>query len=283
MKTTDLLILSSLLLASCGGGSSDGYPSLDPNIPPVIGGSWYQPAVMATWHWQLTGTIVIPPKYDTVNIYDIDLFEASSQTIDDLQAVGISVICYFSAGSYEKGRPDADQFKPADLGNTLDGWPDERWLDIRSPYVMEIMLARLDMAEDKGCDGVEPDNMDGYQNDPGFDFTVRDQLAYNRLIANAAHNRNLAVALKNDLDQVTRLVDYYDFAVNEECFFYDECDALTPFITAGKPVLQAEYDSSYKTADTTVRDAMCVDSVNRKFSTLILPLDLDDSDRDSCL
>ena len=34
----------------------------------------------------------------------------------------------------------------------------------------------------------------------------------------------------------------FDFAVNEECFRYDECDALEPFVTAGKAVFHVEYD-----------------------------------------
>ena len=31
-----------------------------------------------------------------------------------------------------------------------------------------------------GCDGVEPDNVDGYVNDTGFDLTAGDQLDFNR-------------------------------------------------------------------------------------------------------
>lgn len=42
------------------------------------------------------------------------------------------------------------------------------------------MQARLDLAVQKGCDGVEPDNVDGYQNNSGFPLTAQDQLAYNR-------------------------------------------------------------------------------------------------------
>jgi hypothetical protein len=49
------------------------------------------------------------------------------------------VICYFSAGSYEDWRTDANQLDSGDLGYTLDGWPDERWLDIRSDSILVIM------------------------------------------------------------------------------------------------------------------------------------------------
>lgn len=144
------------------------------------------------------------------------------------------------------------------------------------------MKSRLDLAKQKGCDGVEPDNMDGYINNSGFNLTASDQLAYNRFIANEAHIRNLSVGLKNDLDQVVELVDYYDFSVNEQCFEYSECSTLIPFINKGKPVFNSEYLGKYVT-DETERNTLYNESINMQFSTLILPLDLDDWFRFSCL
>ncbi len=272
MKATDWFIGISLFLVGCG-GSSNGSPGAD------SGGDWYRPGLMTTWQWQLQG--VVNTSYD-VEIYDLDLFDTSTQVIANLHASGKRVVCYFSAGSYENWRADAALFSASDLGNDLDGWAGERWLDIRSSNVLDIMMARLDTAASKGCDGVEPDNMDGYQNNSGFALTANDQLIYNRLIAEAAHDRRLSVALKNDLDQIPDLVDYFDFAVNEECFAYSECDTLAPFTDAGKPVLHAEYSNTYKT-NTAARNAMCAQSQAMQFSSLVLPLDLDDSYRDSCL
>lgn len=72
------------------------------------------------------------------------------------------MICYFSAGSYENWREDAEDFQPGDLGKELDGWPGEKWLKIGSENVREVMKRRVQMAKDKGCDGVDPDNVDGY-------------------------------------------------------------------------------------------------------------------------
>ena len=51
------------------------------------------------------------------------------------------------------------------------------------------MQARLDLAVSKGCVGVEPDNVDGYQNSSGFPLTAADQLAYNRFLAGEARAR----------------------------------------------------------------------------------------------
>lgn len=278
MKAYLSIIFLCLILAGCGGSSSDNISNGDSNTPSGSGGTWYKPELGSTWQLQLQGAI--DTDHD-VDIYDIDLFDTPGRTIADLHAAGRKVICYFSGGSYEQWRSDASQFDAADLGHELDGWPGERWLDIRSSSVRDIMLRRLDLAASKGCDGVDVDNMDGYTNNPGFPLTSVHQLAYNRFIANAAHERNLAVALKNDLSQIEALVDDFDLSVNEECFEYDECDLLLPFVQQGKPVLQVEYEQAYVN-DPASRASLCAQSLHLQFSTLILPLALDDSFRFSC-
>lgn len=272
-----LIALLTAMLSACSDESSTESNNPGGTVPPVIG-TWYKPSVLASWQWQLSG--VVNTGYD-VEIYDIDLFESSAALISDIQASGKKVICYFSGGSSEDWRADFSDFNPADLGNNLDGWAGERWLDVRSSNVRNIMQARLALAKQKGCDAVEPDNMDGYTNNPGFPLTANHQLDYNRYIANQAHALNLSVGLKNDLDQITELVDYFDFAVNEQCFEYSECDLLMPFINQAKPVFNAEYKAEYVN-DEIVRQALCNDAVNRQFSTLILPLDLSDEFRHAC-
>ncbi len=303
MKTQWILWCAMLCLAACGGGGgggddADGGTDDSGTVQDSGGGdsggtgdaggtgdtggaatSWYQPVAGTTWQWQLSGSI---DASVAAEIYDIDLFDVDAAQIASLQAAGRRVICYFSAGSYEGWRPDANRFQAAELGKTLDGFADERWLDVSSANVAAIMKDRLDLAVQKGCDGVEPDNVDGWDNDTGFSITRETQLSFNRMLASESHARGLAVGLKNALGQIPDLVDAYDFAVNEQCFEFDECDALAPFIAAGKPVLGAEYLSTFVT-DANARDAMCADARNRGFSTLVLPLDLDNSFRFSCL
>ena len=53
-----------------------------------------------------------------------------------------------------------------------------------------------------------------------------DQLRYDVFLANAAHKRGMSALLKNDLDQIPKLLPYFDAALNEQCFQYHECDAL---------------------------------------------------------
>lgn len=203
--------------------------------PPLI----WQPAPGTTWQWQLTGDI--QTTWD-VEMYDIDLFDTPQETIDELHEAGRIVICYFSAGTFEDWRPDVDQF-PADvLGRPLEDWPGERWLDIRRLDDLEpVMTARLDLAFEKHCDGVEPDNVDAFTNRTGFPLRAEHQLAYNRWLADEAHQRNLSIGLKNDLEQINELVEYFDWVLNEQCFEYDECELLLPFIEANKAVFGVEY------------------------------------------
>ncbi len=268
-----LILLSFVFLTAC-----ESMPDSGPNNGAQAAGVWYQPSLSTDWQIQLTGSV--NTGYP-VSIYDIDLFDSSASLIASIKATGRKVICYFSAGSYENWRPDADKFATFDLGNNLSGWPGEKWLDVRSSRVQAIMAARMDLALDKGCDGVDPDNVDGYSNNTGFNLTAADQLAYNRMLAREAHRRGLSVGLKNDLEQVSELVADFDFSVNEQCFEYKECDLLAPFVTAGKPVFNIEYRSIYVTSASS-RQALCTDSLNRQFKTLILPLDLDGSFRLSC-
>lgn len=123
------------------------------------------------------------------------------------------------------------------------GWEGERWLDVRRLAELEPLIGkRFDMCREKGFDAVEPDNMDGYRNKSGFPLTAEDQLKYNRLIAKLAHDRGMSVGLKNDLDQIPQLVGEFDFAVNEQCMQYEECDRVAPFVEAGKAVFHVEYE-----------------------------------------
>ena len=176
-------------------------------------------------------------------MYDIDLFDNSADVVATLHEQGRKVICYVNAGGWESWRPDADQYPDEVLGNNLDEWEGEKWLDIRRLEVLgPVMQDRMDMCWDKGFDGVEPDNVDAYLNDTGFPLTYQDQLTFNRWLADQAHQRGLSIGLKNDMDQIPDLLAYFDWALNEECFQYEECETLLPFIEAGKPVFNVEYE-----------------------------------------
>lgn len=239
---------------------------------------WYKPHLYTRASVQLQGRI--NQRYP-VDMYDIDLFDTPTKTIQTLQATGAHVICYFSAGSYENWRADAKKFVKTDLGKNLSGWPGERWLDIRSSNVRKIMKARMDLAVSKGCDGVDPDNVDGYTNKTGLPLTATHQLSYNRFLATEAHRRNLSIGLKNDLNQIKTLVKVFDFSINEQCHLYNECQLLNPFVATGKPVFNLEYQQRY-VDNPAARQALCLDAATRNQRTLIVPHLLDGSFRIAC-
>jgi hypothetical protein len=213
---------------------------------PAAGARWIPPKNL-TWYWQLAGTV---DRSKTVAAYDIDGHDNSASDVAALHAQGKKVICYISAGTYEPGRPDSAALA-AYSGRGVSGWPAERWLDIRQQGVRDIMAARIRMCADKGFDGLEPDNVDGYSNPSGFPLAAADQLSYNRFLAATAHAAGLAVFLKNDAEQAAELEPSFDGVVTEECNQYDECDAFAPYLRNGKPVLNAEYTAgtSFCSAD----------------------------------
>jgi hypothetical protein len=216
-------------------------PTTPPGTPPATPApsTRWKPALDTSWQIQYSGVL------DTslsVTLYNIDGFDTSAATVAGLHAAGHKVACYFSAGAWEDWWPDAANYPKSVLG-TSNGWPGEKWLDIRQLDVLGPLIdARMDMCQAKGFDAVDPDNVDGYTNKSGFPLTAADQLAFNRYVAKAAHARGLAVGLKNDGDQAQALVKDFDFAVVEQCFEYDECDIYTPFVAAGKPVFEIEYE-----------------------------------------
>ena len=237
----------------------------------------WAPQITDTWQLQLQGAL--NTGYN-VAVFEFDLFDTPAATIGALKSQGRHVVCYFSAGSAENWRSDYSQFAPADKGSALQGWAGEYWVDTRSANVRAIMSARMDLAKSKGCDGVDPDNVDGYTNSTGLPLTAATQLDYDRFLASQAQARGLAVGLKNDVGQVTQLAPSFDFAINESCFDYNECGVYAAFTTQGKPVFQIEYDSQYKNA--TTRATLCASAHSLNFRTLVLPQALDDSFRYSC-
>jgi len=241
---TLLPLLLLLILPGCGVNKT---PLIDTPVEsqpmqkspnPIISGDWWHPAPGLTWQWQLDEEV------DTsldAEVYDIDLY-VDQAVIDKLHTHGVKIICYISVGSWEDKRPDADQFPAEVLGNDYEGWPGERWLDIRHiDLLASIMQARLDLCQTKGFDGVEPDNIDIHDNHTGFPLTYADQLAYARWLTDAAHARGLAIGLKNAPDMVTDSLPFFDFAITEDAFYYGWVDKMLPFIAAGKPVFAAEY------------------------------------------
>ncbi len=212
-------------------------------------GAWWKPPPRPTFYWQLQRAVktTVPAA-----VYDVDGFETSAGEVAALHSLGKRVVCYIDVGTAENFRPDYSEFPASVLGRS-NGWPGERWLDIRQLSVLEpIMAARLRMCQEKGFDALEPDNIEAFSNDSGFPVTAGDQLVFNEWVAEEAHALGLAVLQKNDGEQAAELQPYFDGVLSEQCNQYHECSDFAPYIAAGKPVINAEYklkDKKFCAAD----------------------------------
>lgn len=225
---------------------------LETGTPPSFVG--WVPPVGTRWQYQLQ-----PPVDTTVtavpwsggaavhpDVFDIDLYGADGVTpaasdVAQIHTQGAHAICYVDAGTYENWRPDASVYPKAVLGAN-NGWPGERWIDIRRLDVLiPIIGARVQSCLTAGFDAVEFDNMDAAYNVSGFKVTKAQQVEFNRAMAAVAHFYGLAVGLKNDVAQLTQLQPYFEFAINEQCSQYSECSGYDAWTSAGKAVAQVEY------------------------------------------
>ena len=220
-------------------------------------------------HWQIVLEDALSDTSLNVPIYDIDLFTNPMETINTLHGLNRKVIWYFSAGTYEDFRPDSKIFLPSDIGEPLANWPGEWWLDTSSPNVRKIMLDRLDLAKSKGCDGVDPDNVDGYQPeiDTGFALTTKTAIEYMSFLADAASDRSMSIGLKNAGEIVADVLPFVQYQVNEQCVEQQNCADFQPFLDANKPVFNIEYPPSAPKVHAKIIAKYCGDPSRAGFST----------------
>ncbi len=193
----------------------------------------------ARWDWQLSQPIDLSRK---VEIFDIHPEEVSSATLRALKERGVFTICYVSVGTLESDSADKDNFPDEIVGNVYDDWPDERFLDVRRlDLLLPIMKNRFEACKSQGFQGVEADNMDLFENEPGFAISEVDGIRYFKALADTAHAMGLAIGQKNAPQLSKTLVSHADFIITESCFHFGFCGDVLAYIEAGKPVLDAEY------------------------------------------
>jgi hypothetical protein len=259
--------------------------SIDSGARPANPG--WKPPVGVRWQYQLQGDVVTnlcvapwvggacvrPQAYD-VDEYANDGVTPNTASVAAIHAQGAKAICYVDAGSSEDFRPDANEF-PASVKGRSNGWPGEKWLDIRQTAVLlPIMQARVQKCVTAGFDAVEFDNVDGYSNHTGFPLSGSDQIVYDRALAGIAHTAGLSVGLKNDVGQLTQLFPYFDFAINEQCHQYNECGGYNAWTSAGKAVVEVEYAAS--------PDSFCADAIANGRSAIHKELALEATPWQSC-
>jgi hypothetical protein len=123
----------------------------------------WQPTVGSKWqimiHNNVSVDLSVPLQPSDAPNWDIDLFNTPVEIFKGLHDQGKKIICYFSAGTGEDWRPDYSQFQSSDLGDALSDWPGERYLNIKSDSVWNVMKNRIQLGSQKGCDAIDPDNM----------------------------------------------------------------------------------------------------------------------------
>jgi len=214
-------------------------------------------------------------------VFDIDIYQdgkcytpnnygvLNTAAVSALHSLGDKVIGYIDAGTAETWRPDYPQYQSFNsscggclLGKPVGGFRDEFWLNINTnvsgtnpntgqietaqQFILDELAARLAKARSAGVDAIEFDNVDAYQNKTGLTISAATQEQFDATIANLAHASGFAVGLKNDLGQANDLQPYFDFAINEQCWQYHECNFPAPGLQAwpstyGKAVFNVEY------------------------------------------
>lgn len=218
----------------------------------------YRPkAPTSPWQIQFQGRI---DESVRAFFFDVD-GSASAGIVRALHRRGRKVACYVNGGAWESFRTDKGLFAPELLGRDYEGYPEERWMDIRRiDLLAPILGARLDACKKKGFDGVDPDNLDGFENDTGFPLSANDQLRFNTWLANEAHARGLGIGLKNDGVQARALAPYFDWVIVEECIEQRNCGDYAAFKRAHKPIFAIEYRKPTRKA--------CTEAKRRRMSVV---------------
>ncbi|NPA22516.1 MAG: endo alpha-1,4 polygalactosaminidase [Candidatus Micrarchaeota archaeon] len=199
-----------------------------------------------TFQWVLSEPLV----ETEAKVVDVDAFETTKEEVARLKAQGKIVIGYISVGSWEEWRPDAQSFPPEVIGNPYPGWEGERFLNIkRLDLLAPIMEARLDMIKEKGFDGVEPDNIDLYNYDTGFNITIEDSKRYLDWLIEQAHKRGLIIAQKNAPELAPYFASKADFMLLESGFVTQEYQQALIYIEKNKALIDVEYTDYWNISD----------------------------------
>lgn len=237
MRKITVGFLLTLMIWGCNKKDDNQPIDDDVDIIPIK----YSIPVGSTFEWRLDA---LPNNFTTsADVVDIDAFGATPELIANLKAQGKTVIAYISVGSVENYRSDANQFPEEVIGNVYEGYENENWLDISNiDALSSILKARFDMVKAKGFDGIEPDNIDGYQNNSGFSLNKADALAFCRWLIKEAHDRELSIGQKNAPELIPELVDEFDWMLTESAIKQGWHTSTVPYITQNKAVFTTEYD-----------------------------------------
>jgi endo-alpha-1,4-polygalactosaminidase (GH114 family) len=267
MRISYYLVAALIVLSSCSKTSTTITPDTDKNAV-----TWWQPVAGVTFDWDLNA--ISSNDIFSTDVVDVDAFETTKATVDALHAKGKKVIAYISVGTLENYRPDSSLLPASVIGKIYPEWPDERWLDIHQLDKMKPwLISRFTMIQQKGFDAIEPDNLDGYENETGFAISITDTKALCTYIIDLAHSMDLGIGQKNVAELTDDFSGSFDWALTEDAFDQGWQDDMLPYINKNKPVFVTEYTD--KMTQTNFQSTVCPAAKTKKFSAVLKKRDLD--------
>lgn len=234
-----LVVGAAFALLACTGTEgtllvrSDGAGGDGPGATPSV----WVPAEDARWLARLDGAVDIEKSAD---FFYLDPEQQPPEDLTALHAQSRRYLCYLSAGTVESFRDDAELFPARAVGNVVQSFPNERWLDVRDAEVRALMSERITALAAAGCDGITPASLTGYEADSGFDLTLQDALDYARFVAEAAHAADMSVGLTGPSALTLGLWQDFDFGLAIGCVSSSMCREYAALTAAKKPVLHVE-------------------------------------------
>lgn len=268
MKNTILVSMLMLSLTACQKESTNNGDNnvSDGNQNEANKVSWWQPKAGVTFDWCLDD--LKNSDTFTAEVVDVDAFTTTAQQVAALHAQGKKVIAYISAGTIEDDRPDINLLPKEVIGQVYPEWPKERWLDIRQREKLRPWLnSRIDRIISKGFDAIEPDNLDSYSNETGFDISINDTKLYCDFLIKLAHDKGLGIGQKNVPELSVEYSKKFDWVLTEDAFDQKWENDVKPYIAQNKPVFAVEYTD--QTSQSTFTNTVCPKAQNLKYSAIL--------------
>lgn len=191
-------------------------------------------------------------------VYDIDGILNTASTVSQLHALGDHAVAYIEVGTAGNYYTAADEGQSTtwfaqlqangDFAGKLAGYPEDL-LNINSPSTVAIVEQMIALDHARGFDAFEPDLDETWGNNEGktsVTITEQNEVTYLTTLSNYAASLGMGMLAKNPDDTgsqafVNALVPLTVMDLSEQCSQYSSCNLLTPFLSAGKPVVDAEY------------------------------------------
>ena len=219
----------------------------EPEVVPVDDAATPEPAGRAAFPENAVGDYQLGGAYTPAAEVTLVVRDSTAEP-----APGLYNVCYVNGFQTQPGDSDAWLAEHPELvlrtaaGKPVvdPGWPDEYILDVsteaKREAIADIMAGTMATCAERGFDAVELDNLDSYSRSGGA-LDLDDTVAAAHLYVERGHALGLAVGQKNTAELEARGRDEigFDFAIVEECGYWEECDVFTDVY--GSAVFAIEY------------------------------------------